>query len=63
MLSRLKPDELPQGCVNWTEPLRESLDGEVVAIDGKTLRRSCDRAASQGAIHRVSAWANASRLV
>ena len=42
---------------------RESLDGEVVAIDGKTLRRSFDRAASQGAIPMVSAWANASRLV
>ena len=63
MLSRLKPDELPQCFVNWTETLRESLAGEVVAIDGKTLRRSFDRAASQGAIHMVSAWANASWLV
>jgi len=63
VLSRLKPDELPQCFVNWTETLRESLAGEVVAIDGKTLRRSFDRAASQGAIHMVSAWANASRLV
>ena len=63
MLSQLKPDELTQGFVNGTETLRESLDGEVVAIDGKTLRRSFDRAASQGAIPMVSAWANASRLV
>jgi hypothetical protein len=28
-----------------------------VAIDGKTLRRSFDRAEGLGAIHRVSAWA------
>ena len=63
MLSRLKPDELTQCFVRWTEALRESLDGESVAIDGKTLRRSFDRAASQGAIHLVSAWANANRLV
>jgi predicted transposase YbfD/YdcC len=63
VLSRLKPDELTQCFVNWTEALRESLDGEIVAIDGKTLRRSFDHAASQGAIHMVSAWANAHRLV
>jgi predicted transposase YbfD/YdcC len=49
--------------VNWTEALRESIDGDIVAIDGKTLRRSLDHAASQGAIHMVSAWANAHRLV
>jgi hypothetical protein len=40
VLSRLKPDELTQCFVRWTEALRESLDGEIVAIDGKTLRRS-----------------------
>jgi len=63
VLSRLQPDELTQCFVHWTEALRESLDGEIVAIDGKTLRRSFNHAASQGAIHMVSAWANAHRLV
>jgi predicted transposase YbfD/YdcC len=63
VLSRLKPDELTQCCVDWTETLRESLDGDIVAIDGKTLRRSFDHAASKGAIHMISAWANANRLV
>src|SRR5215467_2671369 len=63
VLSRLKLDELTQCFVSWTEALRESLDGEIVAIDGKTLRRSFDHAASKGAIHMVSAWANANRLV
>jgi predicted transposase YbfD/YdcC len=63
VLSRLKSDELPQCFVRWAEALRESLDGEIVAIDGKTLRRSFDHAASQGAFHLISAWANAPRLV
>jgi predicted transposase YbfD/YdcC len=63
VLSRLKPDALTQGFVHWTEALCESLDGDIVAIDGKTLRRSFAHAASQGAIHMVSAWANAQRLV
>ena len=35
----------------------------VVAIDGKTLRRSHDRAADKSAIHMVSAWASANRLI
>jgi predicted transposase YbfD/YdcC len=63
VLSRLKPDELTQCFVRWTEALRESLDGDIIALDGKTLRCSFDHAASQGAIHMVSAWANAHRLV
>lgn len=63
VLSRLKPDELSQCFVNWTDALRESIDRDIVAIDGKTLRRSFDHAASKGAIHMVSAWANANRLV
>ena len=63
VLSRLCPDELTQCFVNWTRGLRESIAGEIVAIDGKTLRRSFDQAAGKGAIHMVSAWANANRLV
>ena len=38
------------------------LPGEVVAIDGKTARRSYDRAGKQGAIHMVSAWATQQTL-
>jgi predicted transposase YbfD/YdcC len=37
--------------------------GEVVAIDGKQLRRSQDRPAGKGAIQMVSAWAEKNRLV
>jgi len=35
----------------------------VVAVDGKTLRRSLDRAAEQGPIHMISAWSSQQRLV
>jgi predicted transposase YbfD/YdcC len=35
----------------------------VVAIDGKTARRSFDRAAGKGAIHMVSAWSSRQKLV
>lgn len=63
VLSRLDPDELTQCFVSWTTALSDLSGGEVVAIDGKTLRHSFDRAASQAAIHMVSAWANRNRLV
>jgi DDE_Tnp_1-associated len=63
VLSRLKPDELPPCFVSWPAALRESRDGDIIALDGKTLRRSFEHAASQGAIHMVRAWANAHRLV
>lgn len=36
---------------------------EVIAIDGKTLRRSFDRASGKSPLHLVSAWAAGSRLV
>jgi hypothetical protein len=38
-------------------------NGEVVAVDGKTLRGSFDRAAGRSAIHMVSAWARGNGVV
>jgi predicted transposase YbfD/YdcC len=38
-------------------------EGAVVACDGKTVRRSHDRRAGKAAMHMVSAWASANRLV
>ncbi len=34
------------------------MSGEVIAIDGKAVRRSLDKASGPSAIHRVSAWAH-----
>jgi predicted transposase YbfD/YdcC len=45
------------------EAIGEVTEGEVVAVDGKTLRRSFDRASSKAAIHMVSAWASKTGLV
>lgn len=52
------------GCFrNWTEGLRRSFRREIVAIDGKTLRRSHQRAKGKEPIHMVSAWAHENGLV
>jgi len=47
----------------WVESIRALLPGEIIAIDGKTLRRSHDRGAGLAALHLVSAWAAQNRLV
>ena len=46
----------------WTQAVSDLIPGEVVAIDGKTVRRSHDRNAGKRAIHLVSAWASANTL-
>jgi predicted transposase YbfD/YdcC len=63
VLSRLDPEELTRCFISWSGALSDLSGGDLVSIDGKTLRHSFDRAASQAAIHMVSAWANANRLV
>lgn len=47
----------------WTHQLHEQTHGEVLAIDGKTVRRSFDTATGKAALHLVSVWAHANRLV
>jgi predicted transposase YbfD/YdcC len=47
----------------WTQLLQQITDGEIMAIDGKTLRRSFDTASGQSALHLVSVWASRARLV
>src|SRR4051794_29906466 len=43
----------------WAASLATGFDREVVAIDGKTLRRSFDRKHEHALLHLVSAWASA----
>jgi len=52
-----------QNCfINWAQSLGGAIEG-VVAVDGKTLRHSFDRATGRGALHMVSAWSSAQKLV
>lgn len=60
--ARLDTTEFNRCFINWVEAIRTATDGEVVAIDGKTLRRSHQRSKGVGAIHLVSAWATRNRL-
>jgi predicted transposase YbfD/YdcC len=48
--------------VSWVETLRDA-EPEIIAIDGKTSRRSHARAKGREPLHLVSAWASRQRLV
>lgn len=47
---------------NWLRSLHKSMKGQGIAIDGKTLRHSFDKATGRAALHSVSAWAAGLRL-
>ena len=55
-------DEFQECLLALITALHDVTDGQIVAIDGKTLRRSFDRASSKTAIHMVSAWASANHI-
>lgn len=59
----LAPEKFSSVFLSWTQSLRAAVGAEVVALDGKTVRRSFDSAKGQSAIHLVSAWASTNRLV
>jgi predicted transposase YbfD/YdcC len=53
-----------QACfAEWVSAISEVFQGQIVAVDGKTLRRSHDKATGKKAIQVVSAWAAQNRLV
>jgi predicted transposase YbfD/YdcC len=59
----LDPSAFLQCFQRWIDALAEGLGLKRIAIDGKTLRRSFDRAAGKAALHLVSAWATQQHLV
>jgi len=63
LFERLDPDEFQRCFLRWIEALHEATERQVVAIDGKTLRRSFDRAKGKSALHLVHAWASANHLL
>jgi len=63
VFARLDPAAFTQAFLEWTQAIRTVLSAEVIAIDGKTLRRSHDQGLGKGAIDMVSAWATANHLV
>lgn len=62
IFAAIKPAEFERCLLSWITALHDVSEGQIVAIDGKTLRRSFDAASSKAAIHMVSAWATANHI-
>src|SRR5919202_3519154 len=59
----IDPEAFEAGFAAWAGSLVARFEREVVAIDGKTLRRSFDRKREHAPLHLVSAWASERDLV
>ena len=63
VFARLDPVEFRTCFIGWVSVASELIGGQVIAMDGKVLRRSHDRGIGKGAIDMVSAWACTNQLV
>ena len=59
----LNPEQFQHCFMKWMSAVRKVTAKEVIAVDGKCLRHSYDNEKDKAAIHMVSAWATANRLV
>ncbi len=63
VFARIDPEEFRNAFMNWIKTISNLTKGEIVSIDGKTLRRSHDKSNGKSTIHMVSAWASANGIV
>jgi len=62
ILAGIKPEEFEKCLLSWIVALHGYSAGQLVCIDGKTLRRSFDKGSGKAAIHMVNAWAAENHL-
>ena len=62
VFARLNPTMFEQCLLSWITSLHELSAGQVLRIDGKTLRRSYQKGDPQSAIHMVSVWSSKNHL-
>ena len=63
VFAALDPKQFQACFAAWMQAVAEVLPTQVIALDGKTVRGSHDHVTGKAAIHMVSAWASANRLV
>lgn len=63
VFARLDPAAFQAVFLSWVSEIRVKLPGDVVAIDGKTLRGSRDIPIDRSPIHMLSAWCSENELV
>lgn len=59
----LDPKGFQESFLEWIQTVHRKTQGRIVAIDGKSLRRSHDRAKGKEALHLVHAWASENHML
>jgi predicted transposase YbfD/YdcC len=59
----LDPEAFETCFIAWINDLAIASKGRLIAVDGKTIRRSLDRANNKAPVHMVSAWCNVNEMV
>lgn len=63
VMRKLNTKQFANCFTRWIQAVTEATNGDVIAIDGKTLRRSFNTKDEKSAIHMVSAWSTANGVV
>jgi hypothetical protein len=61
VFSALEPEELEKSFIVWTQSVASLAEGEVVAIDGKSMRGTREQG-NKSIVHMVSAWAQENHI-
>lgn len=63
IVRRLCPKTFKKCFFSWVKKISKKTNGDIIAIDGKTVRGSHDNNRAKEPIHIVSAWSNANKLI
>lgn len=63
VFAALSSKAIQERFIEWVEVIRNKVSGDIVSIDGKTIRGSKDLANNKRAIHIISAWSSANGIV
>lgn len=63
LFARINPIVFERHFIEWTRALAGASDGRLIAVDGKTLRRSFKHGWNKHMVHLVSAWCGENQLV
>ena len=63
IISTIEPEQFQECFINWMSSIHTLTEGQVIAIDGKTLRGSYNREDRASTIHMISAYASSNKLV
>ena len=63
VFAQINSKAFQESFLRWVKLVTVKIPRQIIAIDGKTLRRSHDKARGKKALHLVSAWACANHLV